>query len=138
VVFFSLGVEKGKRIAVVKEQKPTAEKAATEEVVVEEKLQPVVKPLTKPLAKPIEAPKQIMAAPKVVSNYVIQVASYKDNKQAEDESNALAKKGYKSEVARSGNYSVVYITGFANKEQAVEVLKNIKPTYRDCFIKKRY
>lgn len=122
VVSFSLGVEKGKRQAIIKEQKLFQEEPVKEEV---KKPELILEPLPVP-------------APKLSPSYVIQVASYKDNNEAEDEKRSLEKKGYTAEIAVSGKYSVIYITGFASKKEAQEVVTKIKGKHKDCFIKKRY
>lgn len=123
VICFSLGVERGKKIAIVKRRQ------SKEEFAVKEKIQ--VLPEDK------QAPKKVAIARKNVLPYVIQVAAYKDNKQAEREKDFLEKKGHNAEVIRGGKYSIVYVVGFENKKEAEKVAINLKNRYKDCFIKKR-
>src|SRR3989338_8575251 len=99
VVCFSLGVERGKRISI--NRIPAQESNIRFEETAEEPL----------------------SSGKDLSVYAIQVAAYKDAKQAEREKRALEKDGYEIEIAKSGIYSIIYVSGFASREDAEAVYK---------------
>ena len=122
VICFSLGVERGKRIAIARRE------PAKEKVVVEKKTET---PTEEKISKEPVIVKEVSSA------YVIQVAAYKDNKQAEKEKELLEKRGYAAEIAKSGKYYIVYVAGFANTKKAETAAKKLKNRYKDCFIKKR-
>ncbi len=113
-VCFSLGVERGKRIVPSPKEQPQV---------------------------PVKEEAVRTAAPqpykKASSSYIIQIAAYKDVKQAEKEKKALEKQGYKVVSAKSGIYTVLYINEFASREAAESVVKKLKVNYNDCFIKKK-
>ncbi len=122
VICFSLGVERGKRIVIARRE------PAKEKVVVEKKAET-------PIEEKIS--KEPVIVKEVSSPYVIQVAAYKDNKQAEKEKELLEKRGYVAEIAKSGKYYIVYVAGFANRKKAESIAKKLKHRYKDCFVKKR-
>ncbi|UCH12079.1 MAG: SPOR domain-containing protein [Candidatus Omnitrophota bacterium] len=122
VTCFSLGVERGKRI-VMAGREPAKEKVAVE------------KKAKTPIEEKIS--KEPVIVKEVSSPYVIQMAAYKDSKQAEKEKKLLEKKGYVAEVAKSGKYSIVYVAGFSNMKEAESIAKKLKSRYNDCFIKRR-
>ena len=126
VICFSLGVERGKRIVIAKKEPPK------EEVIIEKKAETPVEAV-----EAREIPEEPVIAKRVSLPYVIQVAAYKDNIQAEKEKKILEKKGYVTKITKSGKYSIVYVVGFADKKEAENAAGKLKDRYRDCFIKRR-
>lgn len=119
VICFSLGVERGKRIGVVRVPAPERRVAETptkpKSVVVKKK------PVTK----------------KTQSEYVIQVAAFRSKAQANEERGILVKDGYSTEISASGRYSVVYAIGFRTRKEAEASLTKLRNKYKDCFIRRR-
>jgi len=146
VVSFSLGVEKGKRITRQKiapgsnqlmAQKPqkAVTAPATPRAAAPDNQQPAANTL---LANKSGSPLQIKevktVTPQAPGRYTIQVASFKNRASAENESRSLKKKGYSTIVIAKGNYAVLCVGGFKDKESAKKVLSELKKRYQDCFI----
>ena len=159
VTCFSLGVERGKRIAVVRQREP-GEVVAEKKIIVREKARATplketarapVKPKARVKPKPPvkakapvkvrrpakEAPKKIAVARMKALPFTVQVAAYKGNVQAEQEKKLLESKGYGAEIKKSGKYFVVYAVGFANKQEAAKASEILRDRYKDCFVRKR-
>ncbi len=111
-ICFSLGVERGKRIVPSAKEQPQAQEKAAQ----------IVTP------QPYK---------KASGSYIIQIAAYKDAKQAEKERKVLEKQGYEIASAKSGMYTVLYVNEFTSREAAESVIKKLKAKYNDCFIKKK-
>jgi hypothetical protein len=136
-VAFSLGVEKGRHIAGIKGI-PAVAKASPRPVAVK----PVAaKPATlRPLASR-PATTQVIArqpvqAPPVSGAYTIQLASYKSRDLAQQEADALKKKGLTPVFVSKGEYVVLCVGNFVNKETAKSLLPALEKQYRDCFIRR--
>ena len=119
IIFFSLGVEAGKRNI---SHSSTRGQVASEEVKNSEKI-------TK--EKKAEEPKI-----RKTEGYIIQLAAFNKRVPAEAEQVELQKRGYRADVRQSGNYYQLYIQGFDSTEKAQEVLRKLKEKYKDCYIKK--
>ena len=128
VICFSLGVEKGKRTALAKivafdRLEKTAFKQEAEYDDIHESAEP-------------EVVKQKQAVITSDSLYLIQVAAFRNNDQANKESEALNAQGYKTQIRNSGNYYIVSVAGFNTKDQAQQSYAALKKKYNDCFIRK--
>ncbi len=117
VISFSLGVEKGKHLAMLKSDYQTIKRqpAASTTKVPEE-------------PKPQQAP--------LAQNYIIQLASYKTKATAQKEAQILKKKGYTPLVLSKSGYAVLYVGGFSDKEKAESLLSELKKRYNDCIIRR--
>lgn len=72
------------------------------------------------------------------SKFVIQIATYKkDSSYVEKEIAKLKQKGFEAFVKKSGDYAIIYAGNFENKQKAQERLKELKKTYKDCFVKEK-
>ncbi len=115
IIFFSIGVEKGKRdvSSTEKESKQDASSAKTEVDIEEQRIEN-----------------------KTGDIYVIQLAAFKTKGSAEDEMNKLRKQGYKADIKKSGYYYQVYIGGFEDKNSAQKITNELKKDFNDCYVKK--
>lgn len=151
---FSLGVEKGKKIAnfsstsvqlrsVSTKKAPLPAAASTAEKTVAVNLPMKTLPTA---ASPIEI-KQKKEMPVIVSvvlnlpstsnkPYTIQVASFKDDRYARKEARVLKNKNLDSFVITKGNFFVVCIGRFSKKEEANGFLPKLKRTYNDCLVRR--
>jgi len=68
--------------------------------------------------------------------YTIQIASYKGREGAERESQRLRAKGFSPVILKKGDYSIVCVGTFTNKEKARSLLTQLRPKYRDCYIRR--
>lgn len=127
IISFSLGVEKGKRLAVsksiirldlaAKTPKPDSQKNSLQATV------------SKPLAPAINKNNDLQ-------NYTIQLASYQSKTYAKKQAELLKKKGFTALVLPKGNYIILCVGNFANKETARPLLSELRKTYQDSFIRR--
>lgn len=119
IIFFSLGVETGRRNISYTSNGGQAVKGEVENV------EKIIK------EKKAEKPEI-----QKTKGYIIQLAAFNKKLPAETEQVELQKKGYRADVKQSGNYYQLYIQGFDSTEKAQEVLGKLKEKYKDCYIKK--
>lgn len=115
IIFFSFGVERGKRL------KSLPQRAD------------VLKP---PAPTPEPKPVQEIDKSGDTQKYTIQLASYEKKSYADKEARRLKKKGFTVLVMSKGNYSIVCVGKFADREMAKSLLSEFKKTYHDSFIRR--
>ncbi len=109
IISFSLGVEKGRRLAAVPKPGIRLDLAA------------------------VQAPKpQIQPQ----NNYTIQLASYQSKTYAQRQAELLKKKGLTTLVLPKGSYTILCVGSFADKEKARPLLSELKKKYQDSFIRR--
>ncbi|MBU3958988.1 MAG: SPOR domain-containing protein [Candidatus Omnitrophica bacterium] len=134
VVSFSFGVERGRKLAVLRldSRLDMAAKIKSQESASvagsQDKYQPV------------EQQQQGVIKTQVIKddilNYTIQVASYQTKKYAEKEADRLRQKGFSPLVRTKGKYVILCVGRFPQKESAAPVLSKLKKRYQDCFVRK--
>lgn len=114
IISFSLGVEKGKKISL------TRTSARFD------------------LAKsvPVPIPKDNTVAQEKTGNYTIQLASYQSKVLLQKEADNLRKKGFTPFVITKGNYSILCVGSFANKDTAKPLLSELRKKFRDGYIRR--
>ena len=151
VFMFSLGVEKGKRVAMVAEgQAMVVEKnfSLRKNVPVSTAVFPSG-PANSPVLAPSETSRNENEAPPIETNnevppsqvapsgvYSIQVASFKKSEYAEKEAGALRKKGFEIFVISKGKYAIVCVGQFAQKDKAKVSLNRLIKTYKDSIVRR--
>lgn len=128
IISFSLGVEKGKRIAA--KLQPAALQTAVSPVAVSN---PTLKEEQPPVLIRQELKEAIGS---YTINYTIQVASYRTKTHAEKEAGALKKKGFSPFVLSKGEFSVVCVGNFPKQGSAKSLLTELKKQYRDCYVRR--
>ncbi|MFC1666668.1 SPOR domain-containing protein [Candidatus Omnitrophota bacterium] len=120
VIFFSLGVEKGRLdVNRAKEQKQAIG---------------VKKDRGGALAgDPVE---DVFEEKRKSDVYIIDLAAFRKKESAEEEMNRLKREGHDAGVRKSGQYYQLFISGFNKKASAQKLLKKMKERYEDCYIKK--
>ncbi|MBN2831548.1 MAG: SPOR domain-containing protein [Candidatus Omnitrophica bacterium] len=108
IISYSLGVERGKR----NQKQPV--------IISNEALMPKIE--TEELAQD--------------SGYTIQVASFKTDSYARKEAAMLKEKGYKASVLHRGEYVIVCVGNFKNKEEAQSLIPELGRYYKDCRIRR--
>ena len=68
--------------------------------------------------------------------YTIQVASFKDGKYAQKEAVILKNKKFDVFVVSKGNFSIVCVGKFSNKEEANGTVSKLKKNYNDCLVRR--
>ena len=68
--------------------------------------------------------------------YIIQLASYLKENLAKKEKQYLKNEGFSAEISKKGEYLVLYVGGFATKEDAEKIKTSLRKRYTDCFIRR--
>ncbi|RKY27784.1 MAG: hypothetical protein DRP61_03350, partial [Candidatus Omnitrophota bacterium] len=68
--------------------------------------------------------------------YSIQLATYTKKEIAEAEAKKLKRKGLNPLLLKKGKYLVLCVGKFRTKEEAKNLLANLKKRYTDCFLRK--
>jgi len=133
IVSFSLGVEWGKNLKIVTKLEPSI--SALPEQIREQKQIPLQPPLEE-TSKPLEAPKSREL--EKVTEYTIQIASYKTKEYAQQEAERLKKKGFSPLIILKGNYIVLCVGKFPNRQAAESLLSELKKEkrYEDSIIRR--
>lgn len=154
VISFSVGVERGKSIVRVEhkvidlsDKKPVSLTANPDRNSKSlEHPVPAVSAVSSPLVKtaPVPVPAAVAQSVPVVSvtensteqdMYTVQVASFKQEKYAQQEAMALKQKGYKISVLLKGKHSIVCVGKFAQKQEAVAMSGKLRKYYKDCVVR---
>ena len=141
VLFFSFGVERGKRI-VKSSSAQTAEAAVQIPAAAADAQSPgpaasekAVRAEMSP-GKPVPADAQSSPQKKENGAFTIQVASFKDRDLARKEAKALKQKGYQIFVLPKGSHSIVCVGKFTLRDEAREFSNNLKNRYNDCLVRR--
>jgi hypothetical protein len=131
VIFFTLGVEKGRREVIQGLYKQGS---------LRQNLPPVSN-----VKKIDEAKKVAQVATQEASikknqdtqnkYYSVQLSCFKGKDAADREKAALKKIGYNADIRQSGNYYQLYIGGFKTKKDAQNMAERLKDRYNDCYVK---
>ena len=146
VIFvFSLGIERGKGVALTTIEAPVSDGKSVMKTEVKEfkadpqKIKSVLsssKAIVK--AKPVvAAPAGTSAKPAGTGAYTLQVASYKGIKSAQREADKLKQKGFDNVyVLPKGTYTIVCVGNFQNKEDASGVKRQLNNRYQGSVVRR--
>lgn len=142
LLLFSVGVERGKRLAGYQANEideasetdgiivlPSEDKSdfqstqASVEKAVEEQKTEVIK-LPEIQERTIQKP------------FTIQVASFKLEENAHKEADKLKTKGFETFVVPKGSYSIVCVGQFSGKTEASQYTQKLKDRYKDCMVRR--
>jgi len=123
IISFCLGVEKGKRVT-SPELNRRFDIAQKQELKSQE-------------LKPLSTKREVIPLPQIQEGgYTVQVASFQTKRNAEIETEKLKKKGFSALVLSKGEYIIVCVGNFSDKETAKSLLPRLKQNYRDCYIRR--
>jgi len=126
IVAFSMGVEKGKRVVLKEQAKPLMQVAPQN-----------VAPKASMIARKDEvAVKQVPSVMQQPGAYTIQVASFKTRANAQSEAQALKKIGFSTMLFTRGEYIILCVGNFPNKEAAQPLVKELSKRYGSCQIRR--
>ncbi|MBI5144686.1 MAG: SPOR domain-containing protein [Candidatus Omnitrophica bacterium] len=111
IISFSLGVEKGKNLVSLKKTNSQFDTAEEKQV----------------------QPKE---EKNILENYTVQLASYKGKVSVQREADRLKKKGFSPLVLNKGQYLVLCVGNFSDKQKAETVLSEFRKRYPDCRIRR--
>jgi len=126
IISFSLGVEKGKRLAVVTRNTVSFDLAAA--------TPPKIQAMVTPQAATVTLPAPQVST--VISGYTIQLASYKTMEGAQKEAQILKKRGLATIILTKGSYKVLCVGRFNNKETAQPLLSELSSRYAGCYLRR--
>lgn len=129
VISFSLGVENGKRISLLQNNSRFDIGIQTQQAPPKEALKQERPAAVQSLISPIKSEPDKQA-------FTIQLASYKTKTYAEKEAQVLKKKGLSPIVLTKGNYTVLCVGIFSNKEKAQSLLSQLEKRYTGCRIRR--
>lgn len=134
IISYAVGIERGKRLSDIKYEKEQVEELVPIERRVVDK--EVRGSMTKSsgILETIENPKDI--SPSRKSGYIIQLASFKNEGSARAEIKKLKKKGVKGRLTKSGEWYLVYATGYRKISDAKKARQELIADYEDCYIRK--
>ncbi len=142
---FSLGIERGKRLAVASTNKDSLEAFEDSFFETQPKLQEISQAKSEErlsadeniiLVTEDKAPSFQTEKEPDEKQYRIQVASFKKKTAAEIETLQLQNNGYQAYHYKSGTYNVVYVEGSSIKEDAEKILTVLKQKYKDCLLRR--
>ena len=143
IISFAVGVERGKRIAVVEsgsvrkmvEPKSVGAGFAGEprETVEPAPLRKTVTPA--PEAVPVEEEEEIAPEPPA-SVYIVQLASFKSRYSASEEIDRLKREGVDARLKRTGAWYQVHAAGYQTIDEARKAKQQLRDRYPDCYIRK--
>ncbi len=145
VLFFSFGVERGKQIVKGALAEPPATVtvvAAPEETPakVTERSQPALIGVVPQQGQQKKTPAAANSAPSLEKKekgaFTIQIASFKEKKQAQMEAKRLKGKGYETFVFPKGKHSIVCVGKFSIRDEAAEFSNKLKNKYSDCLVRR--
>ncbi|MCP4653513.1 MAG: SPOR domain-containing protein [Candidatus Omnitrophica bacterium] len=141
---FSLGVEKGRKIAYATIGKDVKAKTHKKDNLQSE-LDAIISSVPDEILEQVatQAPQKTVTVVKAVNNvatsnskkYSIQVASYVKEKPAYAEAKRLKAKGYPVIVSKKGKYMVIYVGNFADKKKARNSMQSLKKRFKDCILR---
>ena len=146
VLFFSFGVEKGKRVAKISGDVKMAHKA--QEPVLESAGPTTGKPQGERIIFPVNVPEDLQGEERVLQEplkmedeqrrlYTIQVASFKLRKNAQREADRLKGNGHEDVfVIAKGSYSIVCVGKFSQRSDAKEFSNRLQNRYNDCLVRR--
>jgi hypothetical protein len=129
LISFSLGVEKGKRLARLIQN----EAGIIDRAQLEKKLT-LPEPEQSSTQKP--SPDKELKKEVIPEEYTVQVASFKTKTYAQKEADRLKEKGLDALIRPSGNYVIVCIGNFSKKQEAQVALDKLRQMYHDCYIRR--
>lgn len=161
VIFsFSLGVEKGKKIATRNGNLNQDNVPAATELTGRERRPAPLKPLRldpnqvtveqasvkkpppfelkakTPDVKGVFVPLRVSRPADLRNTYTIQVASYKQERYAHKEAGDLKKTGHEIFVLPKGSYSIVCVGKFSSPAEAQNTLSRLRRKYKDCLVRR--
>ncbi len=142
VFCFSFGVDRGKKVV-----KPPSKDVISRdfhqnedvEIVIEEKVAVPLKAQLAPIKEPINVENEVTSAVElsvIEDLFTVQVASFKNEENAQREAQRLQDFGEDIFVLTKGSHSIVCIGKFNLKENAKELSHKLKSKYNDCLVRR--
>ncbi len=148
-ISFSLGVERGKKMAVFQTMdirieaaaaKPQAAPILNQKDILKNKTDDTIKTrlASLPQPSPVQDNKNefLVKASGKIARYTIQLASYKNSSTAQKEAQKLQSNGHTTLILTKGNYIILCVGNFADKKIATIKLSELKKKYHDGILRR--
>lgn len=138
IVSFSLGVERGRRLASSRQLPEDIYKSfavSPEPVSVAVVAEPAAMPEAEPVIIDEEEVKKIEEK-ESQKRYIIQLASYLKESAALEEAKQIKKQGFSVSTSKQGKYIVLFVDNFNEIGPAQKAMKKLREKYKDCFIRR--
>ncbi len=143
VIAFSLGVEKGKRMASPESREAsidrafrTATPAAQNPVDTQPAQQQTLEQNTTPAPAPTNAVIQ-QQKKETQGRFIIQIGSFLSRTNANQEASVLKKRGFSPLIISKGRYNILCVGSYPTKEAAQASLNKLQKSYQGCFIRRQ-
>jgi len=140
IVSFSLGVEKGKQLALARNIMPVSQSTIQPVVTNTPRQENIYSPQRKaPVPVVTESAEDSVVAKlnnKPFGKYTIQVGSFKASSFAQKEAQALKKRGFTVTLLPKGKYVILCVGSFSTKETAKIAVSQLQKKYNDCFLRR--
>lgn len=142
IISYAVGVERGKsfsgvRPVEVQEITPFADEQTTRETADEDLPEEMPSPeiAEKPAEEKVkeEAEKEVTVSAE--AGYVVQLASFRNERSARDEVNKLKRKGVEARMEKRGEWYQVYAAGYRTIQEAKRAKVELAADYKDCYIR---
>ena len=138
ILSFSIGVERGKKIASIDLKISKTDINGIEDI---SQALPPAKIEIKKVQESVELKEQAIqeaAKPeeKDIKRYNIQVASFYKEITANRAVKQLEAEGYPAFISKKGKFVVVYVGEFDNESKAKKILQSLKKQYKDCILRR--
>lgn len=140
IISYAVGVENGKKgVGVNLDTKLKVEEK--KEIVIEEKgkEEKEIKEDTSLISDEISEEERIKPEEKIIlennTGYVIQLASFKNEKSAKEEVEKLSHRKINACMAQNSGWYQVYTSGYKTFDQAKEAKRKFITSYKDCYIR---
>jgi cell division septation protein DedD len=145
VLFFSFGVERGRRTAL---RSPLSVQADLVKPVVAVPRRPSLPVIEETVVLPVEIPEEVTTESEEVVHpsldmkneqeklFTIQVASFKLEKNAKEEADRLKGAGHDTFVIPKGGHSIVCVGKFIQMDEARKFSNRLKNRYNDCLVRR--
>ncbi|MEK6727903.1 MAG: SPOR domain-containing protein [Candidatus Omnitrophota bacterium] len=135
IISFSFGVEKGRNLSLL-QNNPRFDIGIQTPQVLPQQAKNKEAPVTVQPKSNIKIDEGGKPLPQEKIAFTIQLASYKTKAYAEKEAKALKKKGLFPLILTKGNYIVLCVGSFRNKENALSLLTQLEKKYNGCRIRR--
>ena len=133
IASFSLGVEKGRSLALRKTNLRIDVASSKNTGTAEATQGPAVISISPAAKEPADSKTKEEASE---HTYTIQLASFSNKTSIEKEAALLRKKGYNPLVIPKGKYTIICVGSFSDRETANKVLAEFKKRYKDSLIRR--
>jgi len=134
IIVFSLGVERGKSVSLKRGIITVEETKGFDKVIISKTNQHQESVVVEEESEIISSQEEYEQEP--VPGYTVQVASYTSEGFAKGRVDKLRLEGYEAFTLHKGNFYIMCIGKFRDRDSAVSEMKRLRKSYSDCLVRK--